>query len=179
MKTVPNGAGPQLERSLGLPHGVGIIVGMMIGGGIFISPGGVLKETESVGVALVIWTLCGVIALLGGLCYAELGTSIAKSGASYSYVLEIFGEFPAFVIVWTVLLIFAPVTSAIKAMAFAQYVTKPMFMTCESPWGVDGLIAATAISKCQSQFIISILQFSAVLPQWKSDSFPMEIPKLS
>ncbi|XP_057316623.1 b(0,+)-type amino acid transporter 1-like [Hydractinia symbiolongicarpus] len=119
--------GIQLQKTVTILGGVGIIVGSIIGSGIFLSPKGVLTYTGSLGLSLVVWVLCGIIALFGALCYAELGTAIPKSGAEYAYLFEAFGPIPAFLFSWTGTLVIRPSAAAIISMIFAEYVARPFY----------------------------------------------------
>lgn len=136
----------KLKRELQLHNGVAIIVGVIVGSGIFISPKGVLTESGSVGLSLIVWVLCGVISLVGAMCYAELGTMILKSGADYAYIMEAFGHFPAFLYLWVAIMIIIPTGNAITAQTFAYYVLEPLFPDCEAPGEAVTLLAAVCIT---------------------------------
>jgi len=135
----------QLKRSLGLHNGVALIVGLIIGSGIFVSPKGVLQEIGSVGGSLIIWAVCGVISLIGALCYSELGTSVPRSGGDYAYITEALGSLPGFLFLWCAVIVLMPTGIAISSLTFAYYILQPVFPTCEPPESSVRLIAASAI----------------------------------
>jgi len=135
----------KLKKEIGLMEGVAIVMGIIIGSGIFISPKGVLQEAGSVGLSLIIWVLCGLLSTLGALCYAELGTTIPKSGGDYVYIFEAFGPLPAFLYLWVASIVFIPCTNAITALTFANYILQPFYNDCLPPDSSVRLIAAAVI----------------------------------
>ncbi|XP_074640593.1 large neutral amino acids transporter small subunit 2-like isoform X2 [Tubulanus polymorphus] len=138
--------GVNLKPKVSLLNGVTVIVGSIIGSGIFISPTGVLEHSGSVGISLIIWLLCGLFSLCGAYCYAELGTMIKKSGADYSYISDAFGPFLGFLRLWVECMIVRPGTQAIIALAFAYYVLEPIFPECDQPRTSVVLLAAGCIT---------------------------------
>jgi len=117
----------RMKKELGLLDGVAIILGIIIGSGIFVSPKGVIQEVKSVGLSLVVWTVCGFLSMIGALCYAELGCAIPKSGSDYAYIGEAFGPLPAFLYLWDATMVFVPTTNAIMALTVSNYLIQPFF----------------------------------------------------
>ena len=142
-----DGGGVNLKKKLGLLNGITVIIGSIIGSGIFVSPTGVLEQAGSVGLSLVIWFLCGVFSMIGAYCYAELGTMIVSSGADYTYIMQAFGPLMAFLRLWVEALIVRPCTTAIVALTFAYYVIEPLFPDCDQPRIAVVFLAVICISK--------------------------------
>lgn len=136
----------RLKKELGLLEGVAIILGIIFGSGIFISPKGIIQEVDSIGFSLVVWVLCGLLSMIGAICYAELGTTVPKSGGDYAYINEAFGPLPAFLYLWAANLIFVPTTNAIMGLTFANYVIQPFFPNCSIPNVAVMLLATITIS---------------------------------
>uniref|UniRef100_A0A8C8F104 Solute carrier family 7 member 8a n=1 Tax=Oncorhynchus tshawytscha TaxID=74940 RepID=A0A8C8F104_ONCTS len=122
--------GVALKKEIGLVSACGIIVGNIIGSGIFVSPKGVMENASSVGLALIVWIVTGIITAIGALCYAELGVTIPKSGGDYSYVKDIFGGLAGFLRLWIAVLVIYPTNQAVIALTFSNYVLQPLFPTC-------------------------------------------------
>ncbi|XP_053324074.1 large neutral amino acids transporter small subunit 2 [Spea bombifrons] len=140
-----SGGGVGLKKEIGLVSACGIIVGNIIGSGIFVSPKGVLENAGSVGMALVVWIVTGIITAVGALCYAELGVTIPKSGGDYSYVKDIFGGLAGFLRLWIAVLVIYPTNQAVIALTFSNYVLQPLFPTCFAPESGLRLLAAVCL----------------------------------
>ncbi|XP_071496786.1 b(0,+)-type amino acid transporter 1-like [Diadema antillarum] len=139
--------GVQLKRGIGLVGAFAYVVGSMIGSGIFVSPKGVLASTQSVGMSLVVWFVCGIVALLGALIYAELGLMLPKSGGEHTYLNATFGSSLAFVFAWVSITVIRPAGLAIISLTFGQYIVAPIYEgdPCGAPAGIDKMLAGCCI----------------------------------
>ena len=112
----------ELKRTLGLTDLVLIVIGTVIGSGIFIVPATTLQQAGgSVSVALLVWLVAGILSLLGALTYGEMGAMNPDAGGLYVYIRDAFGELPAFLYGWTALLVIASGSCATLAVAFSSY----------------------------------------------------------
>jgi basic amino acid/polyamine antiporter, APA family len=118
---VQSPAVPTLERRLGTFSATTIIVGSMIGSGIFIAPSIMASYVATPGVWLGLWLVGGVLTLLGALSYAELCAMMPRAGGQYVFLREAFGPRLAFLYGWTFLLVIQSGFNAAVAIAFAKF----------------------------------------------------------
>jgi len=134
-----------LKAEMTLLNGCTVIVGCIIGSGIFVSPTGVLMSTGSVNLSIVVWTISGLFTMVGAYCYAELGCMIKKSGADYAYIYTALGPFLAFIRLWIECIIVRPCIAAIQSLTFSLYILKPFFPECDPPDESKRLLAAACL----------------------------------
>lgn len=141
-----------------------IVVGTTIGSGIFTVPGAVLRQSGGdLGVALLVWSLGGVLALLGALTFAELGAMLPHAGGTYVYVREAFGPLPAFLLGWTQFLAINTGSTATLAVAFANYLHElvPLAPAAHELAGVAMIVAVAVIN-------IRGVQQAATVQNWST-----------
>ena len=116
-----------LDRTLGFTDLLLIVIGSVIGSGIFIVPATVLRQSGgALGPALLVWFVAGVLSLLGALTYAELGAAKPEAGGLYAYIRDAFGPLPAFLYGWTTFFVIGAGSVATLAVAFTSYLRQLM-----------------------------------------------------
>ncbi|MBI4419237.1 MAG: amino acid permease [Gemmatimonadetes bacterium] len=111
-----------LPRILGSRDLILIVIGTVIGSGIFLVPGSVLRQSDGlIGPALLVWIVGGALSLLGALTYGELGAMDPKAGGLYVYFRNAFGPLPAFLYGWTLFLVIGSGSAATLAVASTSY----------------------------------------------------------
>ncbi|HEX6815198.1 MAG TPA: amino acid permease [Gemmatimonadaceae bacterium] len=131
-----------MRRELGVFSAAMLVVGGIIGSGIFFTPSETAKELPTAGWVLVVWALGGVVAFAGALTYAELGALIPDAGGAYVYIREAFGALPAFLYGWMSLLLIASGAIAAVAVGFAGYVGHFVPLDAGGQLGVAGITIA-------------------------------------
>jgi basic amino acid/polyamine antiporter, APA family len=120
---------PALLRSLGMVDASAIVIGIVIGSGIFVLPNLIAKELPS-GIAIVsVWTVSGVLSFFGALAYAELGAMIPATGGQYVYIREAYGPLWAFVCGWTFMLAVLAGGTAWLTVTFSIYLGQFVHLT--------------------------------------------------
>jgi APA family basic amino acid/polyamine antiporter len=116
---------PPLLRTLRFRDLLLLFIGSVIGSGIFRTPGPILRQVDgSVGLALLVWLVGGVLSLLGALTYAELAAANPEAGGLYCYIRDGFGRISAFFYGWCLFLVIASGSVAALARVFSEYLAK-------------------------------------------------------
>lgn len=112
-----------LPRKLGFLDAVSIVIGIVIGAGIFLVPNLVARQLRSAAVILGVWTFAGVISFFGSLACAELGTMLPSTGGQYVFLREAYGPLVGFVCGWSMFLVARTAQVAWLAVTLALYVS--------------------------------------------------------
>ena len=153
-----------LVRAIGLRDATFLVITNVIGSAIFLTPGIMAATLPSEPLLLLAWIAGGVIALCGGLTYAEMGAMFPRSGGLYAFLEEAYGPLLAFLFGWAGMLVILTGSIATVAVGFAKYFsyfvpalgTDRVVLSMPVPWGV------WAISAGQIVAALSIMALGAV-----------------
>jgi APA family basic amino acid/polyamine antiporter len=139
---------PELPRKLTLFDGAALLVGAVIGSGIFVVPSIIAQRVPEPGLVIGIWIFSGLLVLCGALTLAELGAMLPQSGGLYVYMREAYGPFWAFLYGWTIMLVVIPGSLAALTAAFflylRQFVAVPLWS--EKAFGIVLLLGLAFIN---------------------------------
>lgn len=111
---------PELARDLGAGHATAIVVGTIIGSGIFLVPTEMMQAAGSAKLVYLAWVVGGLLSFFGAMTYAELGAMKPQAGGEYVYIRDGYGPLPAFLYAWTWFLIAKPASIATLATGFVR-----------------------------------------------------------
>lgn len=161
----------KLLRILGVGFGIAVVIGGTIGVGILRSPGAVAAQLGSVWLIILLWTLGGVLALLGANYTAELATMLPKAGGAYVYAQRAYGDYGGFVVGWSVWIL-NTLSLAFIAIVFGEYAAAlfaPAFSVSAVVFSVSILILMAALNwiglrtGSETQKLTSLLKAVALL----------------
>ena len=152
-------ADAQLDRAIGLGGATMLVIGSVIGTGIFLTTGIMFEQLPSVSLVLVAWVAGGLLAMSGGLTYAEMGSMFPRSGGLYVFLCEAYGPVVGFLFGWACVLVILTGSVAAVAVGFAEYFsyffpalgTDRLVAAIPAPWGTwtvtaGQLVAAVSIA---------------------------------
>jgi APA family basic amino acid/polyamine antiporter len=125
-----------LARVLGVRDGISIVVGTVIGSGIFLVPGPIARELPTLGLVLLVWIAGGVLSLFGSLSIGELAANLPGAGGLYVYLRRLYGRPLAFLYGWALFSLIQSGSIATLASGFALYTSKIVTLT---PWQLKAL----------------------------------------
>jgi len=162
-----------LIRQLGLFDSTMVVIGIVIGSGIFLTTGIMAKSIPSAGLILLAWLVGGLLTLAGALTYAELGAAMPEAGGQYVYLREAYGPMSGFLFGWILFLVYVTGGIAGLSLAFGEYVgyfipslgTKHIILTFNIPFFQNSLhysLSAGQITGISVIVLLSIFNFIGV-----------------
>ncbi|AKA71778.1 APC family permease [Clostridium scatologenes] len=113
----------ELKKEIGLVPALAIVIGMVIGSGVFFKPTAIFTSTGAPGLGMMAWVLGGIISIAGGLTAAEISAAIPKTGGMIAYLEETYGDVWGYLLGWAQTIIYIPANIAALAIIFATQVT--------------------------------------------------------
>jgi len=166
---------PKLERQLGLFDSSMMVIGIVIGSGIFMTTGLMAGAIPSVTLILITWALGGLQMLAGALTYAELGAAMPKAGGQYVYLREAYGPLPAFLFGWVAFIAYLTGTNAAIAVAVAEHLGSfyPSLSTHNSIIGIGSFsISGGQIFALSLIVVLSLINYlGIVFGKWIQNIF--------
>src|SRR5579871_5070286 len=130
----PAAVEPQLARDLGVTHATAIVVGTIIGSGIFLVPSQMMQAVGSARLVYLAWLVGGLLSFFGALTYAELGAMKPDAGGEYVYVRDAYGPLGGFLYAWTWFVIAKPASIATITTGLVRILeTFPVFAFFSNP----------------------------------------------
>jgi APA family basic amino acid/polyamine antiporter len=156
-------------RAIGLWGATLLVIGSVIGSGIFLTTGIMLQELPSTTLVLAAWTAGGLLAMAGGLTYAEMGSMFPRSGGLYVFLSEAYGPALGFLFGWACLLVILTGSVAAVAVGFAEYFsfffpslgTDRVLVALAMPWGAWTLSAGQLVAAA-SVIVITAINYAGI-----------------
>ncbi|KAL8762101.1 MAG: hypothetical protein Q9184_001846 [Pyrenodesmia sp. 2 TL-2023] len=126
------GTSLEKHKSITYLNGLSLIIGLIIGSGIFSSPAQITTNAGSPGASLLVWLVAGILAWTGAASYAELGGAIPLNGGAQVYLSKIFGDLFGFLFTWCSVFVLKPGSAAIIAIIFGEYIVRAFSLTSTS-----------------------------------------------
>ncbi len=136
------------KSTLSVLDGVAVVVGMVVGAGIFKTPSIVAAQCGSVGAVLLLWLAGGAVSLVGALCYAELTSTYPHPGGDYHYLGRSYGSVPAFLFAWSRITVIQTGSIALHAFLLGDYASEVLRIGpySSSIYAVGALVLLTAVN---------------------------------
>jgi APA family basic amino acid/polyamine antiporter len=167
----PPDSGGQPRQTLSVVDAVGIIVGLIVGAGIFGTPSIVAGAVGSDALIVAVWVAGGVFSIIGALCYAELATAFPSAGGEYHFIQKAYGRSLAFLYGWARMTVIVAGSIAVFAYLFGDYLSRVVNLGAHSSaiWAALVVIVLTIVNYAGiregkvTQNLFTVLEVSGLL----------------